>query len=68
MNIFSGTPTTGMTTPVIGQYVSLPSSGLTFRRLFLPRASKSLRAQVITEELSYSLPFPLAEAHYGALE
>jgi len=57
-----------MTTPVIGQYVSLPSSGLTFRRLFLPRASKSLRAQVITEELSYSLPFPLAEAHYGAVE
>jgi hypothetical protein len=58
----------GMTTPVVGQYVSLPSSGLTFRKLFLPRASKAVRQQVITEELSYSLPFPLTEAHYGAVE
>ena len=40
----------------------------TFRRLFLPRASKSVRQQIITEELSYSLPFPLTEAHYGAVE
>lgn len=68
VNIFSGTPVMGMATPTLGQYVALPSSGLTFRRLFLPRASKTVRQQVITEELSYSLPFPLQEAHYGAVE
>jgi hypothetical protein len=68
VNIFSGTANLGMSTPVIGQYVALPCSGLTFRRMFLPRASKTVRQQVITEELSYSLPFPLTEAHYGAVE
>ena len=68
VNFFSGAPQMGMSTPVIGQYVSLPSSGLTFRKLFLPRAAKNVRQQVITEELSYSLPFPLTEAHYGAVE
>lgn len=68
VNIFSGTPQTGMATPVVGQYISLPSSGLTFRKLFLPKASKTVRQQVITEELSYSLPFPLTEAHYGMVE
>lgn len=68
VNFFSGAPQMGMSTPVVGQYVALPSSGLTFRRLFLPRAGKTVRQQVITEELSYSLPFPLHEAHYGAVE
>lgn len=68
VNYFSGAPTLGMSTPVIGQYVALPSSGLTFRRMFLPKAAKTVRQQVITEELSYSLPFPLTEAHYGAVE
>jgi hypothetical protein len=68
VNLFSGAPTLGMSTPVTGQYVALPCSGLTFRRMFLPRASKTIRQQVITEELSYSLPFPLTEAHYGAVE
>lgn len=68
VNLFSGTANLGMNTPVIGQYVALPSSGLTFRRMFLPRAGKTVRQQVITEELSYSLPFPLTEAHYGAVE
>lgn len=68
VNMFSGAPTLGMSTPVTGQYVALPCSGLTFRRMFLPRASKAVRQQVITEELSYSLPFPLTEAHYGAVE
>lgn len=68
VNILTGAPVLGMAAPVLGTYVSLPSSGLTFRRLFLPRASKSVRQQVIVEELSYSLPFPLAEAHYGAVE
>ena len=58
----------GTATPVLGQYISLPSSGLTFRRLFLPRANKVVRQQVISEELSYSLPFPLVEAHYGVVE
>lgn len=68
VNILSGSPVLGTATPVLGTYVSLPSSGLTFRRLFLPRASKAIRRQVMTEELGYSLPFPLAEAHYGAVE
>lgn len=58
----------GPAAPSLGQYVALPSSGLTFRRLFLPRASKAVRQQVIAEELSYSLPFPLTEAHYGSVE
>lgn len=68
VNLFTGKPVLGSATPVTRKYVSLPSSGLTFRRLFLPRASKSVRQQVIGEELSYSLPFPLYEAHYGIVE
>ena len=65
---FGGAPTIGMSTPAIGQYIALASSGLTFRKLFLPPASPSVRQQVVQEELSYSLPFPLAEAHFGAVE
>lgn len=68
VNVLSGSPVLGTATPVLGTYVSLPSSGLTFRRMFLPRASKAIRQQVVTEELGYSLPFPLTEAHYGAVE
>jgi len=68
VNLLSGAASAGMAAPILGQYVALPSSGLTFRRMFLPRASKAIRQQVITEELSYSLPFPLTEAHYGAVE
>ena len=68
VNLFNGSPNLGSTSPNTGQYISLPSSGLTFRHLFLPKASKAIRQQVITEELSYSLPFPLAEAHYGSVE
>lgn len=68
VNLFSGVPVSGMAAPMVGQYVSLPSSGLTFRRLFLPKAGKAVRQQVIAEELSYSLPFPLTEAHFGAVE
>lgn len=68
VNIFNGGPSLGLTAPSTGRYVSLPSSGLTFRHLFLPKASKAVRQQVIIEELSYSLPFPLAEAHYGSVE
>lgn len=68
VNIFSGAPVEGLATPIVSKHIALPSSGLTFRRLFLPRASRSVRQQVIAEELSYSLPFPLAEAHYGAVE
>ena len=68
VNLLNGAPVMGMAAPVLGQYVALPCSGLTFRRMFLPRANKTVRQQVITEELSYSLPFPLTEAHYGAVE
>ncbi len=68
MNILTGSPTLGVATPVTSQQVALPSSGLTFRRLFLPKGSKSVRQQVIAEELSYSLPFPLEDAHYGTVE
>lgn len=68
VNIFTGAPSLRVTTPVTSQQVALPCSGLTFRRLFLPRASKAVRQQVIAEELSYSLPFPLADAHYGTVE
>ncbi len=49
-------------------FVALPSSKLTFRRIFLPAASKAVRQQVISEELSYSLPFPLSDAHFGSVE
>ncbi len=68
VNIFTGSPTLGVSTPAASQHVALPSSGLTFRRLFLPRASKTVRQQVVAEELAYSLPFPLADAHYGTVE
>jgi hypothetical protein len=68
VNIFTGSPTLGVVTPTTSQHVALPSSGLTFRRLFLPRASKAVRQQVMAEELSYSLPFPLSDAHYGSVE
>ncbi len=68
VNLFSGGTTEGPAAPSIGQYIALPSSGLTFRRLYLPPASKTVRQQVIAEELSYSLPFPLTEAHYGSVE
>lgn len=68
MNIFTGGPTLGLATPVTSQQVALPCSGLTFRRLFLPKGSKTVRQQVIAEELSYSLPFPLSDAHYGTVE
>lgn len=68
VNLFSGATTQGSAAPSVGQYVALPSSGLTFRRLFLPPASKAIRQQVIAEELSYSLPFSLTEAHYGSVE
>ena len=68
VNIFTGSPSLGVATPATSQQVALPCSGLTFRKIFLPRASKAVRQQVITEELSYSLPFSLAEAHYGTVE
>ena len=68
MNLFTGTPALGAANPATSKQVALPSSGLTFRRLFLPSAAKSVRQQVVAEELSYSLPFPLAEAHYGTVE
>lgn len=68
VNILTGSPSLRVTTPVTSQQVALPCSGLTFRRLFLPRASKAVRQQVIAEELTYSLPFPLADAHYGTVE
>jgi hypothetical protein len=68
VNIFSGAPTIGVSTPATSQQVALPCSGLTFRRLFLPRASKAVRQQVVAEELAYSLPFPLSDAHYGTVE
>ena len=68
VNIFSGSPTIGVAAPATSTQVALPCSGLTFRRLFLPRASRAVRQQVVAEELAYSLPFPLAEAHYGTLE
>ncbi len=66
--MFTGAPVLGAANPATSKQVALPSSGLTFRRLFLPRAAKSVRQQVVAEELSYSLPFPLAEAHYGTVE
>jgi hypothetical protein len=68
VNIFTGSPTLGVSTPATSQQVALPCSGLTFRRMFLPRASKAVRQQVVSEELSYSLPFDLADAHYGMVE
>lgn len=68
VNLFTGSPTLGFVTPSTSQHVALPSSGLTFRRIFLPRANRAVRQQVVAEELSYSLPFPLAEAHYGTVE
>lgn len=68
MNLFTGTPALGAANPATSKQVALPSSGLTFRRLFLPSAAKSVRQQVVAEELSYSLPFPLSEAHYGTVE
>lgn len=68
VNIFTGAATLGVATPTTSQQVALPCSGLTFRHLFLPRASKAVRQQVIAEELSYSLPFPLSDAHYGTVE
>lgn len=68
MNVLTGSPRLGLATPVASQQIALPSSGLTFRRLFLPKGSKSVRQQVIAEELAYSLPFPLSDAHYGTVE
>lgn len=68
VNILSGGTALGAAAPASSVQVALPSSGLTFRRLFLPRASKTVRQQVIAEELSYSLPFPLSDAHYGTVE
>lgn len=68
LGFFGGAPTVGTATPAIAQYIALDSTGLTFRKLFLPPASPTVRQQVIQEELSYSLPFPLAEAHFGAIE
>ena len=68
VNIFTGAPAIGAANPATSKHVALPSSGLTFRRLFLPNATKAVRQQVVAEELSYSLPFPLAEAHYGSVE
>lgn len=68
VNVLTGSPTLGVVTPATSQHVALPSSGLTFRRLFLPRASKAVRRQVMAEELTYSLPFPLEDAHYGSVE
>lgn len=66
--MFTGVPMVGAANPSTSKQVALPSSGLTFRRLFLPRAAKAVRQQVVAEELSYSLPFSLAEAHYGTVE
>lgn len=68
VNIFTGSPSLGTRTGAISQHVALPCSGLTFRHLFLPKASKSVRQQVVAEELAYSLPFPLTDAHYGIVE
>ena len=68
MNLFTGVPAVGGANPSTSKQVALPSSGLTFRRLFLPRAAKAVRQQDVAEELSYSLPFPLSEAHYGTVE
>ena len=66
--MFTGAAVIGAAHPATSKQVALPSSGLTFRRLFLPRAAKNVRQQVVAEELSYSLPFSLAEAHYGSVE
>lgn len=41
---------------------NVPSDMLTFRRLNLPPAGREVRARVVREELTYSLPFPLEEA------
>jgi hypothetical protein len=68
VNIFTGSPSIGVSTPATSQQVALPCNGLTFRHMFLPRASKAVRQQVVAEELSYSLPFSLADAHYGMVE
>lgn len=47
---------------------NVPSDGLTFRRLNLPPAGREVRARVVREELSYSLPFPLEEAAWDWAE
>lgn len=41
---------------------NVPSDMLTFRRLNLPPAGREVRARVVREELSFSLPFSLDEA------
>lgn len=48
--------------------LALSSAALTFRRLGLPMAGKEVRRQVIAEELSYSLPFPLHNAAWDWTE
>lgn len=48
--------------------VSLGADKLTFRRMSVPHVSRDIQAQVVREELSFSLPFSLEKAAWDWVE